>query len=66
MAAANAYLCSPDQGAEIRPGRVVLQSRRKVDIRMQLIRVFVDIDESLPRVVPACRTSKIDKYRSPE
>ena len=66
MAAVNAILRNPEQAAEIRPGRVVLQSRRKVDNRTQLIRVFVDVDESPPRVVTAYRTSKIDKYWSPE
>ena len=61
MVAVIAILSNPEQAAEIRPGRVVLQSRRKVDERMQLIRVFVDIDESPPRVVTASRASKIDK-----
>ena len=64
MAAVNAILRNPEQAAEIRPGRVVLQSRRKVDNRTQLIRVFVDTDESPPRVVTAYRASKIDKYWS--
>ena len=66
MADVLAVLSSPEQIAEVRPGRVVLQSRRRVDKKMRLIRVFVDIGESPPRVVTAYRTSKIDKYWSPK
>jgi len=66
VAAVRAILDNPEQIAETRPGRVVLQSRRKVDNKTQLIRVFVDVDESPPRVVTAYRTSKIDKYWSSE
>jgi hypothetical protein len=59
-------LSNPEQIVEVRPGRVVVQARRKVDNRMQLIRMFVDVDQSPPRVVTAYRTSKIDKYWSSE
>jgi hypothetical protein len=64
--AVHGILSNPEQIVEVRPGRVVVQARRKVDNRMQLIRMFVDVDQSPPRVVTAYRTSKIDKYWSSE
>ena len=57
-------LRDPEQVLEVRPGRVVLQSRVNVDGRRQLVRVFIDVDESPMRVVTVYRTSKIDKYWS--
>ncbi len=59
-------LCDPEQLIEVRSGRVVLQSRVDVDNRRQIVRIFVDIDESPVRVVTVYRTSKIDKYWSRE
>lgn len=57
-------LVAPDQIADVRPGRVVAQSR-DVDPdsqRTYLVRVFVDVDRTPPEVVTAYRTSRIDKY----
>jgi hypothetical protein len=56
-------LRDPEQVLEVQPGRVVLQSQVNVDGR-KLVRVFIDVDESLMRVVTVYRTSKIDKYWS--
>lgn len=57
-------LGSPEQGIEIRPGRVVLQSRVSMGepSKTYLVRVFVDIDREPAEVVTVYRTSKIDKY----
>lgn len=55
-------LGQPEQRLRIRPGRDVLQSRRKIEGVIYLIRVFVDVDRSPAEVVTAYRTSKIDKY----
>ena len=59
-----AVLAAPEQRIEVRPGRVVLQSRRAVGepAKTYLVRVFVDIDRRPPEVVTAYRTSKIAKY----
>ena len=64
VADVRAILHDPEQVLEVRPGRVVLQSRVMVDNRSQLVRLFVDVDESPVRVVTVYRTSKIDKYWS--
>ena len=55
---------APEQQEEVRPGRVVLQSRVRLDAppRIHLIRVFVDVDRSPAEVVTVYRTSKIAKY----
>jgi hypothetical protein len=55
---------NPGQTDEIRPGRVVMQSRiiardRESEI---LIRVFADVSEKSIEVVTAYRTSRIEKY----
>jgi len=57
-------LANPEQGEQIRPGRVVLQSRMVIPLegREYLIRVFVDVDCKPAEVVTAYRTSKISKY----
>ena len=57
---------NPGQTDEIRPGRVVMQSRiiardRESEI---LIRVFADVSENSIEVVTAYRTSRIEKYWS--
>jgi hypothetical protein len=57
-------LRDPEQVVEVRPGRVVLQSRVDVGGRRQLVQVFIDVDRSPMRVVTVYRTSKIDKYWS--
>jgi hypothetical protein len=57
-------LSAPEQTREVRPGRLVFQSRieRGDPPRMYLMRVFVDIDRRPAEVVTAYRTSKIEKY----
>lgn len=57
-------LSAPEQQFEVRPGRVVLQSRLATGegARMYLVRVVVDIDREPAEVVTAYRTSKISKY----
>jgi len=59
-----AILVAPEQGFEIRPGRMVLQSiiSSERPAKRFLIRVFVDIDRTPAEVVTAYRTSKITKY----
>lgn len=61
-------LSSPDQRIDVRPGRVALQSRVAVGVpvRLQLLRVVVDIDREPAEVVTAYRTSKMLKYWRPE
>ena len=49
---------------EVRPGRIILQSRARIGTHNQLVRVFVDVDVSPAQVVTVYRTSKIDKYWS--
>jgi hypothetical protein len=58
----NQILKNPGQRFDVRPGRVVLQSRIQESGREFLIRVFVDIDRRPAEVVTAYRTSKIVKY----
>ena len=55
-------LNSPEQRLEVRPGRVVLQSRVQVLGSEYLVRVFVDVDRRPAEVVTAYRTSKVSKY----
>jgi len=57
-------LNAPEQRLDVRPGRVVLQSRRLMGepARTYLVRVFVDGDRRPPEVVTAYRTSKVAKY----
>ena len=57
-------LRNPEQAVEVRPGRVILQSRTRIGPHNQLIRVFVDVDVPPAQVVTVYRTSKIDKYWS--
>ena len=61
-----AILLSPEQRIQIRPGRVVFQSRVSMgeDAKEYLVRVFVDVDCDPAEVVTVYRTSKIDKYWS--
>jgi hypothetical protein len=58
----NDILRNPEQVAEVRPGRIILQSRVQVGTTSQLVRVFVDVDMTPPHVITAYRTSKINKY----
>ena len=55
-------LKNPDQRFDVRPRRVVLQSRIQEASGEFLIRVFIDIDRKAAEVVTAYRTSKIAKY----
>jgi hypothetical protein len=59
-----AILAQPEQQLEIRPGRVVLQSRVSTgaEATIFLVRVFVDVDRTPAEVVTAYRTSKVAKY----
>ena len=57
-----ALLRNPGQRLELRPGRVVLQSKYLEGGADYLLRVFVDIDRTPAEVVTAYRTSKIAKY----
>ena len=59
-------LAKPEQRMRVRPGRIVVQSRVAIDGTMYLVRVIVDVDRDPAEVVTAYRTSKIDKYWSPE
>jgi hypothetical protein len=55
---------NPEQIEEIRPGRIVMQSRiltGKPKMKF-LVRVFVDLSEDTIKIVTVYRTSKIDKY----
>jgi hypothetical protein len=57
-------LLSPEQRIEVRPGRVVLQSKVVLEPpgTVFLLRVFVDVDRRPAEVVTAYRTSKVEKY----
>ncbi len=55
-------LASPEQVLEVRPNRVVLQSRVNLGSTAQLIRVFVDVDRVPEEVVTVYLTSRVDKY----
>lgn len=59
-----AILAAPEQRLEIRPGRLVLQSRVSMETpkRTYLVRVFVDVDRRPAEVVTAYRTRRIAKY----
>jgi hypothetical protein len=46
----------------VRPGRDVLQSRIVLAGKMDLLRVFVDVDRDPAEVVTVYRTSRIAKY----
>ena len=57
-------LGTPEQEFELRPGRVVLQTRISLGEpgKVYLIRVVVDIDGQPAEVVTVYRTSKVEKY----
>ncbi len=55
-------LKDPGQRLDLRPGRVVVQSKTQEGGTEYLLRVFVDIDRSPAEVVTAYRTSKVAKY----
>ncbi|NIM50259.1 MAG: hypothetical protein GTO22_13595 [Gemmatimonadales bacterium] len=57
-------LASPEQRLEVRPGRVVLQSRFRMGepARVYLVRIFVDVDRRPAEVVTAYRTSGVRRY----
>jgi hypothetical protein len=57
-------LSSPEQWMDVRPGRVVLQSRIRMGepAKTYLVRVFLDVDRRPAQVVTVYRTGKISKY----
>lgn len=57
-------LAEPEQELQIRPGRIVVQSRVPMDQppKTYLVRVFVDVDRHPADVVTVYRTSNISKY----
>ena len=57
-------LAAPEQTEEVRPRRVVCQSRVEhgKPVRTYLLRVFVDVDRRPAEVVTVYRTSRIEKY----
>ncbi len=57
-------LAAPEQWVHVRSGRGVCQSRIRIDGRLYLLRVFVDIDRAPLVVVTVYRSSKIAKYWS--
>ena len=58
----DAVLRNPGQRLDVRPGRVILQSKYLEGSAQYLLRVFIDIDRSPAEVVTAYRTGKITKY----
>ena len=54
----------PEQTEEVRPGRVVFQSKLLTGepARKFLLRVFVDVGNSNIEIVTVYRTRKIEKY----
>ena len=57
-------LSSPEQRMDVRPGRVILQSRIPMGepAKTYLLRVFLDVDRRPAQVVTVYRTGKISKY----
>jgi len=57
-------LSAPEQIEEVRPNRIVCQSRFEfgTPVRIYLLRVFVDVDRRPAEVVTTYRTSRIEKY----
>jgi hypothetical protein len=57
-------LASPGQRIDVRPGRIVLQSRVSMGepAKQYLLRVFIDTDREPAEVVTVYRSSKIAKY----
>ncbi|MGQ9553035.1 MAG: DUF4258 domain-containing protein [Anaerolineae bacterium] len=60
----DAVLRHPEQSWEVRPGRLVLQSRltSEASSKIYLLRLFLDVDREPPEVVTVYRTSKVSKY----
>ena len=52
----------PEQRLVVREGREVFQSRKWINGKRYLIRVFVEVDRRPAEVVTAYRTSRITKY----
>jgi hypothetical protein len=54
----------PERTEEVRPGRMVLQSKiaSGKPQKTYLVRVIIDFQKPIPEVVTVYRTSKIDKY----
>jgi hypothetical protein len=60
----NKIVEAPEQSVEVRPGRLVLQSKVMMGEPLSkfLIRVFVDVAGETVEVVTVYRTRKIEKY----
>jgi hypothetical protein len=54
----------PERSEEVRPGRIVLQSKiaSGKTQKFYLVRVIIDFGKSIPEVVTVYSTSKIEKY----
>ncbi len=52
----------PQQAFEVRPGRMVFQSKMQEGDKEFLLRVFIDVDRNPAEIVTAYKTSKINKY----
>ena len=57
-----AVLTAPEQVLEVRPNRLVLQSRVQLGSTARLIRVFIDVDRVPAEVVTVYSTSRVAKY----
>ena len=57
-------LTSPEQRVDVRPGRIILQSRHSLGSppKRYLLRVVVDTDRFPLEVVTVYRTSKVHRY----
>jgi hypothetical protein len=53
----------PEQIIDAHSRRKIYQSRIKINGKLYLVRVIVDVDD-VPRVITVYRTSKIEKYWS--
>lgn len=56
-------LAAPDERFQIREGRELFQSVRKMEEKEYMIRIFVDVDRNPAEIVTVYRTTKIGKYR---
>lgn len=55
---------APEQVAPVRPGREIRQSRREDPAlgKRYLVRVVIDTETEVDRVITVYRSSKLDKY----
>ena len=52
----------PEQEFDVRPGRIVMQSRLSLGATTLLLRVFMDVDRKPAEVTTVYLTDKIAKY----